>query len=114
MQFYSDTAAVSSGCLQIYAGMCCGSLIEPVVWRRCLTQMGTSKDSFVDLTERIARNTGGVSVSPFTSDVKACPRLRCHAAAMCTYLIACMLLRCRPQHHSRCALTMSTNMHSSA
>jgi hypothetical protein len=28
--------------------------------------MGTSKESFVELTERIGRKTGGVSVYPFT------------------------------------------------
>ena len=32
--------------------------------------MGTQKESFIELTERIGRKTGGVSVSPFTSDVK--------------------------------------------
>ena len=32
--------------------------------------MGTQAESFVELTERIGRKTGGVSVSPFTSDVK--------------------------------------------
>lgn len=31
---------------------------------RCLTQMGTAKESFVELTERIGRKTGGLSVSP--------------------------------------------------
>ncbi|KAL4856502.1 Presequence protease 1 [Chlorella vulgaris] len=31
---------------------------------RCLTQMGTDKESFIELTERIGRKTGGVSVSP--------------------------------------------------
>ncbi|KAI8467060.1 MAG: peptidase M16C associated-domain-containing protein [Monoraphidium minutum] len=34
---------------------------------RSLTQMGTSKESFVELTERIGRKTGGVSVYPYTS-----------------------------------------------
>ncbi|KIY92916.1 hypothetical protein MNEG_15047 [Monoraphidium neglectum] len=34
---------------------------------RSLTQMGTEKESFVELTERIGRKTGGVSVYPFTS-----------------------------------------------
>ena len=38
------------------------------LWRRCLTQMGTQKESFVELTERIGRKTGGLSVSPFVSD----------------------------------------------
>jgi hypothetical protein len=28
--------------------------------------MGTEKESFVELTERIGRKTGGVSVYPFT------------------------------------------------
>jgi presequence protease len=32
--------------------------------------MGTKKESFVELTERLGRVTGGVSVSPFTSDVR--------------------------------------------
>ena len=34
---------------------------------RCLTQMGTTTESFVDVTERIGRKTGGVSASPFVS-----------------------------------------------
>ena len=38
--------------------------------RRCLTQMGTGSESFVELTERIGRKTGGLSVSPFLSDVR--------------------------------------------
>lgn len=37
---------------------------------RSLTQMGTAKESFVELTERIGRKTGGLSISPFTSPVK--------------------------------------------
>ena len=40
---------------------------------RALTQMGTKKESFVELTERISRTTGGVSVYPFTSSVKGSP-----------------------------------------
>eukprot|EP00877_Chromochloris_zofingiensis_P003328 jgi/Chrzof1/12997/Cz07g15220.t1 len=34
---------------------------------RSLTQMGTEKESFIELTERIGRKTGGLSVYPFTS-----------------------------------------------
>ncbi|CAG9466039.1 unnamed protein product [Pedinophyceae sp. YPF-701] len=34
---------------------------------RCLTQMGTEGESFVELTERIGRKTGGISASPFVS-----------------------------------------------
>lgn len=34
---------------------------------RSLTQMGTEKEDFVQLTERIGRKTGGLSFSPFTS-----------------------------------------------
>lgn len=30
-------------------------------------QMGTEKESFIELTERIGRKTGGVSVYPFSS-----------------------------------------------
>lgn len=30
-------------------------------------QMGTDKESFIELTERIGRKTGGISVYPFTS-----------------------------------------------
>lgn len=41
---------------------------------RCLTQMGTQSESFVQLTERIGRKTGGLSVSPFLSDVRGCAR----------------------------------------
>ena len=37
---------------------------------RSLTQMGTAKESFIELTERIGRKTGGVSVFPFTSPVR--------------------------------------------
>jgi hypothetical protein len=33
----------------------------------CCWQMGTEKESFIELTERIGRKTGGVSVYPFTS-----------------------------------------------
>lgn len=29
--------------------------------------MGTAKESFIELTERIGRKTGGLSVYPFTS-----------------------------------------------
>ena len=35
--------------------------------------MGTQKESFVELTERINGTTGGVSVYPFTSSVKGSP-----------------------------------------
>ena len=35
--------------------------------------MGTQKESFIELTERINRTTGGVSVYPFTSAVKGSP-----------------------------------------
>jgi Zn-dependent M16 (insulinase) family peptidase len=37
---------------------------------RSLTQMGTTKESFVELTERIGRKTGGLSISPYTSPVR--------------------------------------------
>ncbi|GIL59926.1 hypothetical protein Vafri_14582 [Volvox africanus] len=37
---------------------------------RSLTQMGTSSESFVELTERIGRKTGGISIYPFTSAVR--------------------------------------------
>jgi Zn-dependent M16 (insulinase) family peptidase len=37
---------------------------------RSLTQMGTEKEDFVTLSQRIGRKTGGVSFSPFTSSVK--------------------------------------------
>jgi len=40
---------------------------------RCLTQMGTTAESFVELTDRIGRKTGGVSVSPLVSDVRGKP-----------------------------------------
>lgn len=33
--------------------------------------MGTEKESFVELTERIGRKTGGLSVSPFVSDKRS-------------------------------------------
>lgn len=32
--------------------------------------MGTQTESFVELTERIGRKTGGLSISPFTSAVR--------------------------------------------
>lgn len=32
--------------------------------------MGTDKESFIELTERIGRKTGGVGVSSFTSDIR--------------------------------------------
>ena len=31
--------------------------------------MGTNKESFIQLTERIGRKTGGLRVSPFTAEV---------------------------------------------
>lgn len=37
---------------------------------RSLTQMGTRTESFVELTERLGRVTGGVGVSPLTSDIR--------------------------------------------
>jgi presequence protease len=37
---------------------------------RCLTQMGTATESFVEMTERIGRKTGGVSASPFVSAIR--------------------------------------------
>ncbi len=37
---------------------------------RSLTQMGTEKESFIELTERIGRKTGGIGVSPFVSSVR--------------------------------------------
>eukprot|EP00798_Chlamydomonas_sp_ICE-L_P006877 gene6877-30852_t len=37
---------------------------------RSLTQMGTQKESFIDLTERIGCKTGGLSVSPYTTSVR--------------------------------------------
>jgi Zn-dependent M16 (insulinase) family peptidase len=43
-------------------------LLRIVVVCRSLTQMGTQRESFVELTERIGRKTGGISVSPFISD----------------------------------------------
>jgi presequence protease len=35
--------------------------------------MGTEKESFIELTERIGRKTGGLSVYPFTSSVQGNP-----------------------------------------
>ena len=35
--------------------------------------MGTEKESMTELTERIGRKTGGVSVSPFVSSIKNSP-----------------------------------------
>ena len=32
--------------------------------------MGTEKESMTELTERIGRKTGGISVSPFVSSIK--------------------------------------------
>lgn len=40
---------------------------------RCLTQMGTATESFVELTDRIGRKTGGLSVSPLIADVRGKP-----------------------------------------
>ena len=37
---------------------------------RSLTQMGTDKESFIELTERIGRKTGGLSVSTMVSPVR--------------------------------------------
>lgn len=35
--------------------------------------MGTKAESFIQLTERIGRKTGGLSVSPFISSKKGTP-----------------------------------------
>ena len=35
--------------------------------------MGTERENFIQLTERIGRKTGGIGVSPFTSDVRGRP-----------------------------------------
>lgn len=43
------------------------------LFARSLTQMGTAKESFIELTERIGRKTGGLSISPFVSSVKNSP-----------------------------------------
>ena len=40
---------------------------------RCLTQTGTGKESFIELTERIGRKTGGISASPLTSSIRGRP-----------------------------------------
>lgn len=40
---------------------------------RCLTQMGTATESFVELTDRIGRKTGGLSVGPMIADVRGKP-----------------------------------------
>lgn len=37
---------------------------------RSLTQMGTAKENFIELTERIGRKTGGFSISTMTSPVR--------------------------------------------
>ncbi|KAK9805775.1 hypothetical protein WJX73_008308 [Symbiochloris irregularis] len=43
------------------------------LFSRSLTQMGTERENFIQLTERIGRKTGGIGVSPFTSDMKGSP-----------------------------------------
>ena len=40
------------------------------LFSRCLMEMGTSTRSYVQLTQEIGRKTGGISVSPFTSNVR--------------------------------------------
>lgn len=47
-----------------------GALTQPGARGRCLTQMGTAKESFVELTERIGRKTGGLAASPLVADVR--------------------------------------------
>ena len=37
---------------------------------RCLTEMGTQNESFVELTERIDRTTGGISIGPMVEHKK--------------------------------------------
>jgi len=37
---------------------------------RCMTEMGTKSEDFVELTERIGRKTGGISAYSFTSPLK--------------------------------------------
>ena len=47
-----------------------GALTRRARGCRCLTQMGTAKESFVELTERIGRKTGGLAASPLVADVR--------------------------------------------
>ena len=40
---------------------------------RSLTQMGTQSESFIDLTDRLGRQTGGLSFYPFISSRRGSP-----------------------------------------
>ena len=64
-------------CLSIHAPTCTyvhGAVLPDALTVRalgsCLTQMGTAKESFVELTERIGRKTGGLAASPLVADVR--------------------------------------------
>jgi len=56
-QSLTESPAVASAAAGVPAAVFC------CAWR----QMGTAKESFIELTERIGRKTGGVSVYPFSS-----------------------------------------------
>ena len=58
-EFAFDMSSVPKGLLYLIPLFC-----------RCLTEMGTTKENFVELTERIGRKTGGLSAYSFTSSLK--------------------------------------------
>ena len=57
----------SKECTLSYCSLPKQHITEGMVLCRSLTQMGTEKEGFVQLTERIGRKTGGLSFSPFTA-----------------------------------------------
>jgi hypothetical protein len=66
--------------------------------------MGTEKESFIELTERIGRKTGGVSVYPFSSAKRGADTpvsyimVRTHTALTATAAAAALLVfRSQPQ-----------------
>ena len=68
---------------------------------RALTEMGTEKESFVQLTERIDRATGGLSVSPMVSHKRgsaepvALLMVRCSRHVLAPCLVnGCWCFRC--------------------
>ena len=65
----------TNGILYMNTAMDMRGVPEPLLplvplFSRCLMEMGTTSRSYVELTQEIGRKTGGISVSPFTSNAK--------------------------------------------
>ena len=76
--------------------------------------MGTERESFIELTERIGRKTGGVSVSPSVMSKKGSDEpvafitvraplcCRCLGAGWLPWLELAARCRCAPSHRRCC------------